>query len=63
MNRTDEIEILLVEDNPGDVFLIREAFKLGSIAKRLQVVEDGEAALQYLRGVDPRPDLILLDLN
>ena len=64
LNRTDEIEILLAEDNPGDVFLIREAFKLGSIGKRLHVVEDGEAALQYLRGgVDPRPDLILLDLN
>lgn len=64
LNRTDEIEILLVEDNPGDVCLIREALKLGSIRKRLQVVEDGEAALHYLRGeVAPRPGLILLDLN
>lgn len=68
LNRTDAIEILLVEDNPGDVCLIREAFKLGSISKRLEVVEDGEAALHYLRREGKfryalHPDLILLDLN
>lgn len=44
----DAIDILLVEDNPADVCLIREGLKLGSIPKRLKVVEDGEAALKYL---------------
>ncbi len=68
LNRMDAIEILLVEDNPGDVCLIREAFQLGSICKRLEVVEDGEAALNYLRRQGKyrfalHPDLILLDLN
>lgn len=62
------IEILLVEDNPGDVRLTREALKDAKVANTLQVVEDGVAALDYLyqRGqyVDaPRPNLILLDLN
>ena len=64
----DEVDILLVEDNPGDVYLVREAFRLGSLVKRLHVVEDGEAALDYLfqrkRYSDAaRPDLVLLDLN
>ncbi|HSW08310.1 response regulator [Aquabacterium sp.] len=62
------IEILMVEDNPGDVRLTREAFKDGRIWNRLHVVEDGLAALDFLyrRGTHadaPRPDLILLDLN
>lgn len=62
------IEILLVEDNPGDVRLTREALKDAKVANTLQVVEDGVAALDYLyqRGqyVDaPRPHLVLLDLN
>ena len=62
------IEILLVEDNPGDVILTREALREGKIANNLHVVEDGEKALAFLRregqyeGV-PRPDVILLDLN
>ena len=62
------IEILLVEDNPGDQELTREAFKEGRIANSLRVVDDGEQAMEYLRGVGeyvgvPRPDIILLDLN
>lgn len=62
------IEILLVEDNPGDVRLTREALKDAKVANTLQVVEDGVAALDYLyqRGqyVDAlRPHLVLLDLN
>lgn len=61
-------EILLVEDNPGDVRLTKEALKDGSVPHHLNVVGDGEAAIQFLRreGIyttSPRPDLILLDLN
>jgi len=62
------IEILLVEDNPGDVRLTREALKEDKVRNNLHVVEDGLAALAWLRregefaGV-PRPDIILLDLN
>ena len=62
------VELLLVEDNEGDVRLTREALKEGRIRNRLSVVPDGEQALAFLRreGVHvdaPRPDLILLDLN
>ena len=62
------VEILLVEDNPGDVRLTQEAFKEGKLANRLHAVHDGEAALAFLRREGPyreavRPDLILLDLN
>ncbi len=62
------IDILLVEDNPGDQELTREAFQEVCIANTLHVVDDGEQAMQFLRGVGkftgmPRPDLILLDLN
>lgn len=62
------IEILLVEDNLGDVRLAQEALKEAKVANRLTVVPDGVEAMAYLRregkyhGV-PRPDLILLDLN
>jgi two-component system response regulator len=62
------IEILLVEDNPGDADLTREAFATGKIANVLHVVSDGMDAMAFLRrqgkyaGV-PRPDLMLLDLN
>ncbi len=61
-------EILLVEDNPGDVLLTREAFREGRLAHRLSVAEDGEEAIRFLRregrhSEAPRPDLILLDLN
>lgn len=62
------IEILLVEDNPGDARLTREALKEGKIKNNLHVVTDGAAALDFLRREGshagaPVPDLILLDLN
>jgi CheY-like chemotaxis protein len=62
------VEILLVEDNPGDVRLTREALKEGKIRNNLNVASDGVEALRYLRREGPhagaaRPDLILLDLN
>jgi two-component system response regulator len=62
------IEVLLVEDNPGDVRLTREALKEGKVWNNLHVVEDGEAAIAFVRQEGsfvavPRPDLILLDLN
>jgi len=58
------IEILLVEDNPGDVRLTIEALRESKVHNNLQVAVDGVAALQRLRSKDsPRPDLILLDLN
>jgi CheY-like chemotaxis protein len=62
------IELLLVEDNPGDVLFTEEALQETSIPVRLSVVADGEAALLFLRRIGefagaPRPDLILLDLN
>jgi two-component system, chemotaxis family, response regulator Rcp1 len=62
------IEILLVEDNPGDVRLTQEALKDAKVANTLHVVEDGVAALDFLNQTGdyvnaPRPALILLDLN
>ena len=61
------INVLLVEDDPGDVLMTREAFG-EYLHNRLDVVTDGAAALAYLRHEEPyadvpRPDLILLDLN
>lgn len=62
------INILLVEDNPGDVVLTQEAFRQSKIANEIHVVNDGEMALDYLyqrNGFEDqeRPDLVLLDLN
>lgn len=62
------VEILLVEDNPGDIRLIVEVLKEGKVRNSLHVVEDGEQALAYLRRQGAyeqsvRPDVILLDLN
>ena len=62
------IEILLVEDNPGDVRLTQEALKEGKVLNRLSVVKDGVEAIFFLKKKEkykdaPRPDLILLDLN
>ncbi|MGW0904188.1 response regulator [Streptomyces sp. NPDC002853] len=62
------IDVLLVEDDPGDELMTREAFEDNKIRNNLHVVRDGEAALDFLyrRGEHasaPRPDLILLDLN
>lgn len=65
---TDEAQILLVEDNPGDVRLLREAFRDGQINNQLHTVTDGQAALNFIHRQDeyedaPRPDTVLLDLN
>ena len=65
---TRPIEILLVEDNPGDVRLTREALQDAKVRNNMMVASDGVQALAYLRQEGPyagttRPDLILLDLN
>ncbi len=62
------IEILLIEDNPGDVRLTQEVLREGEIFNHLSVVEDGVQAIEFLQRQGkfdraPRPDLILLDLN
>jgi two-component system, chemotaxis family, response regulator Rcp1 len=62
------VEILLVEDNPGDVRLTREALKESKIRNNLSIVRDGVEAMAFLRREGdfpnaPRPDIILLDLN
>ena len=62
------IEVLLVEDSPGDVRLTREAFKDAKVHLNLHVASDGVEAMDFLNRVGkyarvPRPDLILLDLN
>ena len=62
------LEVLLVEDSPGDVRLTREAFREAGTAINLHVVTDGVEAMAFLRQQDahaasPRPDIILLDLN
>lgn len=64
----DAVDILLVEDNPGDVRLTREAFAQTTLETDLHVVRDGEEALAFLHRRDgfedaPRPHLVLLDLN
>ena len=62
------VEILLVEDNEGDVGLIEEVFEEAKIRNNLHIAEDGEEAILFLHGEgkfsgSPRPDIILLDLN
>jgi len=62
------VHVLLVEDDPGDVLMTREAFEHHKLRNVLHVVTDGEQALQFLRRTGeyadaPRPGLILLDLN
>lgn len=64
----DLISVLLVEDDPGDVLLIREAFTDYKVGNVLSVVSDGVQAMQFVRGEGEyaggeRPDLVLLDLN
>jgi chemotaxis family two-component system response regulator Rcp1 len=66
--RGDPVEILLVEDNPGDVRLTKEALREGKVYNNLHWAKDGVEALEFLRregkhGKAPRPDIILLDLN
>ena len=68
MNEYRFIDVLLVEDDPGDVLLTREAFEHNKVQNKLHVVSDGEQAMAFLRNEGeyadtPRPDLILLDLN
>jgi two-component system, chemotaxis family, response regulator Rcp1 len=67
-DRGRALEILLVEDNPGDVRLAQEALHDAKMSNNLNVVSDGVEALAYLRregqhAKAPRPDLVLLDLN
>jgi len=62
------VDVLLVEDDPGDVVLIKEAFEYNKVHNTLHIVSDGVEALEFLhrRGQyegAPRPDLVLLDLN
>jgi CheY-like chemotaxis protein len=62
------IQILLVEDSPGDINLTIEALRGARVANHLSIVRDGEEAMAFLRQEEsyehvPRPDLILLDLN
>ncbi|WP_433181283.1 response regulator [Actinoallomurus sp. CA-150999] len=62
------IEVLLVEDDPGDVVLTKEAFDDTGVRNKLSIVSDGEEAMRFLRREGdytdaPRPDLVLLDLN
>ena len=68
VERNGPIEILLVEDNPGDVRLTKEALKEGQVYSNLHTVKDGVEAMEFLRRQGkfkdaPRPDIILLDLN
>jgi two-component system, chemotaxis family, response regulator Rcp1 len=68
VERNGPIEILLVEDNPGDVRLTKEALREGKVYSNLHTVKDGVEAMEYLRREGkykdvPRPDIILLDLN
>lgn len=64
----EAIDILLVEDNPGDIRLTQEALKESKMRNRLNIVYDGVEAMDFLRRKAPyenapRPDIILLDLN
>jgi CheY-like chemotaxis protein len=66
--RAGPVEVLLVEDDPGDALMTREAFAENTVGNKLTVVSDGDEALAYLRRQGAyksaaRPDLILLDLN
>jgi two-component system, chemotaxis family, response regulator Rcp1 len=68
VDRNGPIEILLVEDNPGDVRLTKEALREGKVYSNLHTVKDGVEAMEFLRKKGkykdvPRPDIILLDLN
>jgi CheY-like chemotaxis protein len=68
VNKAQPVEILQIEDNPGDVRLTEEALRDVRVLKCISVVEDGVEALAFLHregryATAPRPDLILLDLN
>ena len=62
------IEILLVDDNPGDIALTKSALRDARILNEVHIAQDGEEALRYLKRLGefakaPRPDLVFLDLN
>jgi len=68
MSEREPVEILLAEDNPGDVKLTRKALEQGNLVNNLHVVNDGVEAMAFLHNEGeyagkPRPDLVLLDLN
>ncbi|GAB2684992.1 response regulator [Thalassiella azotivora] len=68
LEETRAIDVLLVEDDPGDVLMTKEAFEDNKVSNNLFVVEDGVAAMEFLRKEGrfadaPTPDLVLLDLN
>jgi two-component system response regulator len=68
MSPVKEVEVLLVEDDPGDVELIREGLKGSNTTINLNIVDDGIKAMKYLKKGRPfagtvKPDVILLDLN
>jgi len=68
MDEARPIDILLVEDEEGDIRLTKEAFKESKLRNNLYVVKDGEEAIKFLKKEDnykdsPRPDIMLLDLN
>ena len=68
MTKPRRMDILLVEDDPGDVELTREGLREATMLVNLHVVDDGEKALKFLRKEPPyaeavRPDIVLLDLN
>lgn len=68
VNMVVRADVLLVEDNDGDVYLLRQAIARLRLGANLHVVGDGEAAMRFLRregshSAAPRPDLVLLDLN
>jgi chemotaxis family two-component system response regulator Rcp1 len=65
---TEPVDVLLIEDNPGDVRLTKEALKDAKLKIHMHVVGDGMEAMAFLRkqgkyAASPRPDLVLLDLN
>jgi CheY-like chemotaxis protein len=68
INDAKPVEVLLIEDNPGDVRLTEEALKEGKVLNNLSVVQDGVEAMAFLNregkyATSPRPDIVLLDLN
>jgi CheY-like chemotaxis protein len=68
LTRTKPVDILLIEDNQGDIRLIREALAGSGVPVNLHITPDGDQAMSFLRNQAPfeaaaRPDLILLDLN
>lgn len=57
------VEILLVEDNEGDIFLTRKVFEKANIKNTITVAQDGEVAVKMLKEKSVEPDIILLDIN